>query len=220
VLFRSDGLYRVDLPVGGEVRTDSDRVIHTNEATFHLSIKPTFSDSLTFSADKSAPFGDKTVKFKGVLADPTGMRSILCVDASDGKQWMPSSNLVYQGNVIVSQGFSVTSGDPSGEMCYSVIYHGEFKIDSSDQVRRDVSVLVTKLFKDMPEVISPEVIEQANQKLATEGIIFEYITADHGARIEIKQMPSGMSETEADIKVQQALSQEAVPPQVVVFTLP
>jgi DNA-binding CsgD family transcriptional regulator len=217
---RQDGLYVVDLPVGGEVRTDSDRVINISEITFHLSIKPTFSDSLTLSADQSAPFGDKTVKFKGVLADPTGMRSILCVDASDGRQWMPTSNLVYKGNVIVSRGASVTSGDPSGEMCYSVSYPGEFKIDSSDQVRRDVSVMVTKLFMDMPEVISPEAIAQANQKLAAEGIIFEYVTVSHGARFEIKQMPAGMSETEADIKVQQALSQEAVPPQVVVFILP
>jgi DNA-binding CsgD family transcriptional regulator len=213
------GLYQVDLPVGGEVRTDSDRIITTNMATFHLSIKPTFSGMLTFRANITEPFNDKQVVFKGILADPTAMRSIICVTASDGYQWMPVSNLVYQGNVIISEGFSVISGDPSTEMCYNIIYRGDFKISSSEQVKKNITVLLTKLVKDTPEIISTEQIVIASEKLAAEGIIFEYITAPNGARIVIKQMPAGLSETDAIIKVQQAISQDVLPSHVVEFTL-
>jgi hypothetical protein len=78
---------------------------------------------------------------------------------------------------------------------------------------------VAKLTKDQPERLSYQLIAHAQNKLAAEGIEFSYVIVSHGANILITKKPEGMTEAEALQKVQDALTEDTVSSDAVVFDL-
>ena len=214
--------YILDIPVGGSITSDTGEVKSISSTVFHLEVKPTYSGSLTFVTQKTAFIENKTITFKGLEVNPSSATVILCVFDPLGEQWLPNVELLYKGNIFyTSNGGLVDNSneDPSKEMCYRINYSYSFQLDTTDEPRADLSVLVAKLTKDQPERLSYQLIAHAQNKLATEGIEFGYVILNHGSNITITKKPEGLTEAEALQKVQDSLVEDAVSSDVIVFDL-
>lgn len=62
-------------------------------------------------------------------------------------------------------------------------------------------------------------IAYAQNKLAEEGIEFSYVVISHGSYISITRKPEGLTEAEAVQKVQDFLTESAIPSKVILFDL-
>jgi hypothetical protein len=59
-----------------------------------------------------------------------------------------------------------------------------------------INVTVPYLITSVPEVITPDRVESANEKLKAQGIEFEYINLDHGGNVGVIKRPEGMPDWE------------------------
>lgn len=214
--------YILDIPVGGSVTTENGEIKSIPSTTFHLQVKPTYTQPLTFATQKTADIENKTVTFKGLEVNPTSAAVFLCVYDPEGAQWLPSVNLLYQGNIIYANSAGLvgdSSSDPSQEMCYQLNYAHSFQLDAANDPQTSLSVLVTKLIKDQPERLPYELIANVQNKLAAAGIDFNYVIINHGSDIIITKKPESLTQAEALKRVQDALTENAVASDAIVFDL-
>jgi DNA-binding CsgD family transcriptional regulator len=215
--------YTLEIPAGGSVVTENGEVRSLPPTTFRLQQKPTYRRLLTFVTHKTARIEDKTVTFQGLELNPNAAAVLLCVLDPQGKQWLPAVSLIYQGNVIDDFSSGGVTGDSSGgagrEICYRLNYAYPFHLDATSDPKMDLSVLLTKLTADQPERLPYDLIARAQNKLAGEGIEFHYVVISHGADIVVTRKPENLTEGEALRRVNLALSQDAVPSDLVIFNL-
>jgi hypothetical protein len=162
---------------------------------------------------------NKIVTFKGMEINPSSAVVLFCVLDPEGSQWLPTVHILYNGNIISESGGMLINGDPSQEMCYRLNYTRSFQFDPADDPQADISILVAKLTKDQPERLPYELIASVQNDLAEQGIEFNYVVINHGSGIEITKKPTGMTETEALMIIQNALSEEAISSDVLIFDL-
>jgi DNA-binding CsgD family transcriptional regulator len=213
--------YVLDIPIGGEVTDEKGEVLTLPLVVFHIEAKPSYTGQLTFSTQKSAVMEDKTVTFKGLEVNPSSAAAVLCSFDPAGEQWLPTVDLIYKGNIFYSSGGGLVDDsyeNPNQEMCYRLNYPS-FRFDPSDNSEPEISVWIAKLTKDQPERLPYELIAAAQNKLAAEGIEFNYVIINHGSQIAITKKPAELSEREAFIIIQNALTQEATSPDVIIFDL-
>lgn len=212
----------LNIPAGGLTTGENGEVKSIPSATFHLDVKPTYDDSLTFTSEKTAVIDDKTITFKGTEVNPSSAAVILCVLDPLGEQWLPKVNLLYKGNIIYPGSSGLVEGsneNPDEEMCYRLNYTHPFSLDSNAEPENDLSVLVTKLTKDQPERLPYELIASSQNELAAEGIEFSYVIVNHGSDIMITKKPEELTEAEALKRVQESLVEDAASPELIVFNL-
>lgn len=215
-------IYALDIPVGGSITGDTGEVKALLSTTFHVQVKPTYSGTLTFVTNTSAEIDNKTVIFKGVEVNPSSAAVNLCIDAPIGEQWIPDAEILYKGNIIYGFGGEIMDGtneDRATEMCYRLNYSYPFQIDTNFAPKADLSILVAKITTVQPERLSYNVIAHAQNKLAEEGIEFSYVVISHGSYISITRKPEGLTEAEAVQKVQDFLTESAIPSKVILFDL-
>lgn len=186
---------------------------------FAFLIRPTYAENLTFSGNKSFLMGEKQVSLVGFQINPRQVRAQLCIDSSDGLQWIPEASLGYDGKIYILHGWSMDSDDALKRMCYSLIYYGNFEISTSDNALQNTDLLLGRLVQDQQETTPDETIQSARLSLAEQGIDFEIVTGDHGRRLDIIKMPEGMTMTEAQAKIEQALTTDLQTGEVLVFNL-
>lgn len=216
-----EATYILDIPVGGEVTDEKGEILTLPLVVFHIEAKPSYIGQLTFSTQKSAVMEDKTVTFKGLEVNPSSAAVVLCSFDPAGEQWLPTVDLIYKGNIFYSSGGGLVDDsyeNPSQEMCYRLNYPS-FRFDTADDPKTEISVWIAKLTKDQPERLPYELIATAQNKLAAEGIEFNYVIINHGSQIVITKKPAELSERETFIKIQNALTQEATSPDVIIFDL-
>jgi hypothetical protein len=212
--------YILDIPVGGSVTGETGEVKSIPSTTFHLEIKPTYIGSLTFTTQKAVEIEDKDVTLKGVEINPSSADVILCIFDQLGAQWLPNVELLYKGNIIYAFSSGLVDGsnvNSSKEMCYHLNYSYAFLLDTTDESKKDLSILEAKLTKDQPERLSYQLIAHAQNKLAAEVIEFSYVIVNYGSNILITKKPEGMTEAEVLQKVQDSLVEDAVSSDVNVF---
>ncbi|RJQ41923.1 MAG: LuxR family transcriptional regulator [Anaerolineaceae bacterium] len=211
--------YLLDIPVGGEITGENGEVRSLPLVTYHIEVKPSYIGQLTFATEKSAVMDNKIVTFKGMEINPSSAVVLFCVLDPEGSQWLPTVHILYNGNIISESGGMLINGDPSQEMCYRLNYTRSFQFDPADDPQADISILVAKLTKDQPERLPYELIASVQNDLAEQGIEFNYVVINHGSGIEITKKPTGMTETEALMIIQNALSEEAISSDVLIFDL-
>jgi hypothetical protein len=218
-----DETYSVDVPVGGEVSGIVDNEwgpLNLPTTSFHFEVKPSYVGPLTFETQKVATIDDKTVTIRGLEVNPALTHVVLCVLDPEGQQWVPTMRLLYKGNIYnIYNGWGLTGSneDPSkGEVCYRTSY--AFPFDMADAPRQEIAIWVEKLTKDEPEILPPELIAHAMNQLAPQGIEFNYVIASHsGGGIVITKKPETMTDLEAQVLVQKALTEKASASGVLIF---
>lgn len=180
---------------------------------------PTSQGTIIIQTEKVANIDDKVLTLKGAEIYQLSVNIIVCVFSPDQQQWFPNVSLLYKGDIFnpTSAALTDTKPSPGDELCYRMNF--PLQIDPVDDPKQAIAVWVTKLTKDQPERLSNETISSAFQALSVEGIEFSYIMANHGMRIEITKKPEGITDEEASIMIQKALTEEALPPSIIIFGL-
>jgi hypothetical protein len=220
-IISQDKSYILDIPVGGQVYDINGQILSLPSTIFHFEVKSFYTGPLTFTTEKSASIADKTVTFKELELNPSLSHVIMCVLDPEGQQWIPTVHLLYKGNLFnIDHGWALTDAneDPQrGELCYRLPY--AFQFDPAGDPKSNIAIWVEKITKDQPERLPYELISAAQNKLSAEGIEFNYVIVSHGSDIVITKKPAGLSEIEAQVRIQKALTEEAASSGVLIFDL-
>jgi DNA-binding CsgD family transcriptional regulator len=206
-----DETYIVDVPVGGEVNDEDGSTLSLSTIIFHIEVKPFYIGPLTFVTQKAATIEDKTMILRELEINPSLSHVVLCVFDPEGSQWVPTVHLLYKGNIYnINNGWGLTGSNENsekGELCYRMSY--SFPFDATGDPKKEIALWVEKVIKDEPEILPPDLIVHALNQLSEQGIEFKYVIANHSTEIVITKKPETMTDEEAKILVQKALTEEA-----------
>jgi hypothetical protein len=87
-----------------------------------------------------------------------------------------------------------------------------------DPSASSMTLTVPNLLGSVPEIIDQERVDRANQRLAGEGIEFQYVAVDHGGNIEVLKRPEGKTDQEIYPMIWNALADQYEGPWE--FTIP
>jgi DNA-binding CsgD family transcriptional regulator len=216
-----DQTYVFEIPVGGEVPDADGKILSLPTTIFRFEAKPFFVGPLTFSSEKSAAIEDKIVEFKGLEINPSDSVATLCVTDPQAEQWEPTVHLLYKGNLYsIDHGWWLNKNLSNlnvGKFCYQLPF--AFQFDLADDPKQQIAIWVEKLTKEQSEWLPYNLIAAAQNKLADQGIEFQYALLNHGSSITVTRLPAGLTESQAKELIQKALTEEAVASGVLVFDI-
>jgi len=212
--------YKIVIPVGGQVYDENSKAVELTATTFTLTATSFYPGSLTFTTNQTAKILDKTITFTKMEVNLTETYAFLCISDPEDEQWLPAASILYDGKSYQLLGANLISGnaDPqTGLLCYRLKF--AIPVNLSENPQPKLALWLLGLTKDQPEIFSPEMIQQALDQVAKQGIVFKYILLSHTSDFQITQKPSGMTDAEALAVIQKALTQQAATNGVVIFTL-
>lgn len=150
-----------------------------------------------------------TMTLKTFVLNPSYAQALVCFTMPSPKDWGLSSSVInVQGKDYQFVGFGLLPGAigkeftvDSPERCVSLGFDVPYSASE-----KYVTVNIPFLSTSLPEVITQEMVDRANERLAPEGIQFKYVTIDHGGYPEITEHPAGMPDTELYPKIFAALA--------------
>ena len=194
----------------------------TPVGTFHLALHvPVLEGIKLENLDQTVVANNISMTLKTLTLNPSHAEAVICFQMPSEVDWgLTASKLTvggreypFVGGGLIAgpggKGFSLT--DP--ERCNSIGF--DIRYDPSASA---VTLRVPKLLGSIPEVITAERVEIANQRLAERGIQFDYVNVDHGGNIEILQQPANMNDFEIYPLIRDALAEQYEGPWV--FTVP
>jgi len=134
-------------------------------------------------------FPGGSVEFGETLAE-----AVICFQMPSAKDWGLTASRMhigggeypYSGGALLpgkdGREFSLTDPERCGSIGFDIPY---------DESATSVTLTVPKLVASLSELIDQEHLNIANQRLADQGIEFDYVPIDHGADIEILNQPEG-----------------------------
>ena len=201
----------VEIPVEGA----------TSVGTFHFAFNVPVLDGIKLeSLDQTVVVNDVSMTLKTLVLNPSHAEAWICFQMPSAVDWQLTASTIRVGgreypfsgggDIRGPGGKDFLLTDP--ERCTSVGFEIPFDTSSS------VTLTVPKLLGSIPEVITEERVEIANQRLAERGIQFDYVNIDHGGDIELLRRPEGATDMEIYPLIWDALAEQYEGPWV--FTVP
>jgi hypothetical protein len=192
----------VEIPVEGA----------TSVGTFHFAFSVPVLDGIKLeSLDQTVVANNVSVTLKTLVLNPSRAEAFICFQMPSAVDWqLTASTFSVGGREYPFSGGGDIRG-PGGkdflltdpERCTSIGFEIPFDTSSSS-----VTLTVPKLLGSIPEVITAENVEIANQRLAERGIQFDYVNIDHGGNIELLQRPEGATDMEIYPLIWDALAEQ------------
>lgn len=202
----------VDIPVEGP----------TKVGTFHLSFTAPVRNGIKMeNIDQTVVASDVAMTLKSLILNPSHAEALICFQMPSAVDWglftsritVGDQEYPFMGGGIAYEAGDLDSALTSSERCnelgFDVVY---------DESVRSVTVTVPRLQASVNEVVTPETVAIANQRLANRGITFDYVNVDNGGNFVILQRPAGMSDEELYPLIWDALAEQYEGPWV--FTVP
>ncbi|HSK87052.1 MAG TPA: hypothetical protein VK880_01760 [Anaerolineales bacterium] len=202
---------RVDIPVKGP----------STVGTFHFEFNIPVLDGIKMeNIDQTVLANHISMTLKTLVLNPSRAEAIVCFQMPSEIDWGLTASTItigsreyrFSGGGVLPGTKGKESVDDS-ERCRIV----EFDI-LYDEATTSVTLTVPKLMASIPEVITPERVAAANQRLADIGIEFDYVNKDHGGNIVILKRPESVSDEEIYPLIWDALAEQYEGPWV--FTVP
>jgi hypothetical protein len=202
----------VDIPVEGA----------TSVGTFHFAFNVPVLDGIRLeNLDQTVVANNVSMTLKTLVLNPSHAEALLCFQMPSPVDWgLTASTISVGGREYSFSGGGLVQGadgkdflltDP--ERCNSIGFDIPF-----DEAVSSITLTVPKLLGSVPEVVTTERVEMANQRLAERGIQIDYVNVDHGGNIEILKQPQGMPDGEIYPLIWDALAEQYEGPWV--FTVP
>lgn len=202
----------VDIPVEGP----------TKVGTFHLRFSAPVGNGIKIeNIDQTVVANDVSMTLKSLILNPSHAEALICFQMPSAVDWglftsritvgdqeypFMGGGIAYEAGALDS---ALTSPERCNELGFDVFY---------DESVRSVTVTVPRLQASVNEVVAPETVAIANQRLANMGIAFDYVNVDNGGNFVILQRPDGMSDEELYPLIWDALAEQYDGPWV--FTVP
>ena len=203
---------RVSIPVEGP----------TKVGTFHLNFTvPVVNGIRIENIDQTVVANNVAMTLKSLIVNPSRVDALICFQMPSAVDWgLMSSKLNINGKEYSfsgggaiegtsGKGFSLSDPERCSSIGFDIIY---------DESAASIILTVPKLVASVNELVTKEVIDRANQRLADKGIQFDYENVDHGGNIVILKRPNGATDQEIYPLIWDALADQYEGPWA--FTVP
>jgi hypothetical protein len=202
----------VDIPVEGP----------TKIGTFHLRFTAPVGDGIKIeNIDQTVVANNVSMTLKSLILNPSHAKALICFQMPSAADWgLFTSRITVDGKEYPFMGGGLASEDGDLDLALtSPVRCNELGFDIVfDESVTSVTVTVPRLQASVNEVVAPETVAMANQRLADKGIVFNYENIDNGGNFVILQRPDGMSDEELYPLIWDALAEQYEGPWV--FTVP
>jgi hypothetical protein len=202
----------VEIPVEGP----------SSEGPFRFEFEVPVLDGIKIeNIDQNVVTNNVSMTLRTLILSPSHAEALICFQMPSAADWGLTASTVsvggkefpFTGSELVTgtdgKNFAVT--DP--ERCNSVGFDIPY-----DETATSFALNVPKLIASIPEVITKERVEIANQRLAARGIEFDFVNVDHGGNIVLLKQPEGMTDAEIYPLIWEALAEQYEGPWL--FTVP
>ena len=203
---------RVSIPVEGP----------TKVGTFHLNFTaPVVNGIRIENIDQTVVANNVAMTLKSLIVNPSRVDALICFQMPSAVDWgLMSSKLNINGKEYSfsgggaiegtpGKGFSLSDPERCSSIGFDIIY---------DESAASIILTVPKLVASVNELVTKEVVDRANQRLADKGIQFDYENVDHGGNIVILKRPNGATDQEIYPLIWDALADQYEGPWA--FTVP
>jgi len=174
--------------------------------------------------DQTIIASNVSMTLKSLILSPSHAEALVCFQMPSAIDWgLTASKLnlrgreyPFSGGGLATEKADLNSALTSPERCNNVGF------DIAFDARLDTSVTLTVpyLQASIPEMVTDEMVDRANQRLADEGILFEYKILDHGANIIVLERPDGSTDPEIFPLIWNALAEQYEGPWVFTVEFP
>lgn len=205
---------RVVIPVEGP----------TKVGNFHLNFTiPVLNGFNIDNIDQEVVANDVSMTLKSVNVNPAHVDARICFQMPFSVDWgLMTSVLTINGKDYPVSGGGLAQ-EPNGQLVgdLSTYRCNDIGFDKiPDETATSLTITVPRLQASVNEVITREVIDQANQRLADKGIQFDYVAVDHGGNFEILKRPEGATDSEIYPLIWDALANQYDGPWVFTVQIP
>jgi hypothetical protein len=207
-------LVKVAIPVEG----------HSKVGTFHFNFTAPVLDGIKIeNIDQTVVANNVSMTLKSVALNPSFIGALICFQMPSAVDWglMPAK-LTISGKEypVTGGGIASPKGDPtsaltSPERCNDIGFDIAY-----DPSATSLTLTVPRLQASYNEVVTQEVVDRANQRLADKGIEFRYENVDHGGNIIILKRPEGAADPEIYPLIFDAMSDQYEGPWVFTIDIP
>jgi hypothetical protein len=180
----------VDIPVEGP----------TKVGTFHFKFTvPVLNGIKIENIDQTVLANNISMTLKSLIVNPSHVEALICFQMPSAVDWgLIASRLTIGGREypISGAGIASSKNDPmpamtAAERCNNVGFDIAY-----DRSATSLTLTVPRLQASVNEVVTQEVVDRANQRLAEKGIEFKYENVDHGGNIVVLKRPEGATDPE------------------------
>jgi hypothetical protein len=171
--------------------------------------------------DQTVVSNDVSMTLKSLILNPSHAEALICFEMPSTADWgLFTSTITVDGKEYPFMGGGLAAEDGDLDLALtSPVRCNELGFDIVfDESVTSVTVTVPRLQASVNEVVAPETVAMANQRLADKGIVFDYENIDNGGNFVILQRPDGMSDEELYPLIWDALAEQYEGPWV--FTVP
>ena len=192
----------VDIPVEGP----------TPVGTFHFAFNVPMLDGIIMeNLDQTVVANNVSMTLESLALSPSYAEALICFQMPSAVDWgLTASKITVGGREYPFSGGGLAQGaegknfavtDP--ERCNSIGFNIPY-----DESASSITLTVPRLLGSIPEVVTAERVEIANQRLADKGIQFNYDNIDHGGNIVILKRPENVSDVEIYPLIWDALAEQ------------
>jgi len=201
----------IDIPVEGP----------TKIGTFHFNFTVrVLNGSRIDNIDQTVVANNLSMTLKSLALNPSRVDAVLCFQLPSKIGWGPYTAYVvlggkkypFSGGGVLPDTFQKITDT---EQCDSIGFDVQY--DPSDT---SLTLTVPRLQSSVNEVVTQDVIDRANQRLADKGIEFNYVNGDHSGNIEILKQPDGMTDADVYTVIWDAMADQYEGPWVFTVKLP
>ena len=180
----------IDLPVVGPTAA--------GKFHFNFTVPVTQGSKKLENIDQTVAANNVSMTLKSLTLNPSHAEALICFQMPSTVDWgFSATQLVINGRGYPVSGFGLATGktDPasaltSPERCNSV----GFEVAYDHKLNAAVTLTVPYLQASIPDVITSEIIDRANHRLADQGIQFEYTQDGQGSHINMLKRPEGATD--------------------------
>lgn len=195
----------------------------TKIGTFHLRFTTPVGDGIKIeNIDQTVVANNVSMTLKSLILNPSHAEALICFQMPSTLDWGLFTSRISVGDKeypfmggglaeVGGSGFAVTSPERCNVLGFDIVY---------DESVTSVTITVPRLQASVNEVVAPETVAMANQRLADKGIVFNYENIDNGGNFVIIQRPDGMSDEELYPLIWDALAEQYEGPWVFTVQIP
>jgi hypothetical protein len=199
-------------PGSGQQPAPQENVSLPDIGTFHFELTVPVHQGIRFeNIEQTVVAADISMTLKTLILNPSRAEAVICFQMPSAKDWgLTASTINIGGSEYPDAGgrllpgkdgkeFSLTDPERCGSIEFDIPY---------DESATSVTLTVPKLVASLSELIDQERVNTANQRLADQGIEFDYVPVDHGANIDILKRPEGATNMEIYPLIWEALADQ------------
>ena len=192
----------VDIPVEGASSVGTFR--------FNLDL-PVLAGSKLEDMDQTVEANGVAMTLKELWLTPSYVEALICFQMPSEVDWGLTASILtladreysYSSGGLMpgadGKNFSLTDPERCSSIGFDIV---------GDESAKSLTLNVPKLLGSVPEVITSERVERANQRLAENGIEFQYVAVDHGGNIQVLKRPKGKTDQEIFPLIWEALADQ------------